>query len=171
MSPQRLVNYRNTWYLDAWCHRRRWPAPLRLGIQDARALDTAHRHVAVKELGGRARRRLRHLSARAASSEVATLVFEADAAQWVAGEEWHPQQKPRWLDDGRYELQVPYSDPTELAMDILRWGDRVVVAGDKALSTRSRRGCAALAQYAVRRGPAPLLLEEPHDLHGLRPAP
>ena len=33
----------------------------------------------------------------------------------------------------RYELQVPYSDPTELAMDILRHGDSVVATGDKAL--------------------------------------
>ncbi|MCK7494291.1 MAG: WYL domain-containing protein [Comamonadaceae bacterium] len=23
VSPQRLVHYRNTWYLDAWCHRAR----------------------------------------------------------------------------------------------------------------------------------------------------
>ena len=47
----------------------------------------------------------------------------AEAAQWVANEEWHAQQKAHWRDDGRYELQVPYSDPTELAMDILRHGD------------------------------------------------
>ena len=60
--------------------------------------------------------------------------FNADAAQWVASEEWHAQQKARWLADGRYELQVPYSDPTELAMDILRHGDSVVVVGDKALA-------------------------------------
>ena len=51
----------------------------------------------------------------------------------MAHEEWHPQQKARWRDDGRYELQVPYSDPTELTMDILRHGDSVEVQGDKAL--------------------------------------
>ena len=51
----------------------------------------------------------------------------------MAHEEWHPQQKARRLDDGRYELQVPYSEPTELAMDILRHGDSVEVVGDKAL--------------------------------------
>ena len=39
----------------------------------------------------------------------------------------------RWLDDGSYELQVPYSEPTELVMDILRHGDSVRVVGDKAL--------------------------------------
>jgi predicted DNA-binding transcriptional regulator YafY len=134
VSPQRLVNYRNTWYLDAWCHSsdglRRFALD---AVQEARALDSRARSVAVKELeseldagygiyGGGAR------------VKWATLVFNADAAQWVASEEWHPQQKARWLADGRYELQVPYSDPTELAMDILRHGDSVVVAGDKALA-------------------------------------
>jgi hypothetical protein len=51
----------------------------------------------------------------------------------VAHEEWHAQQKARWLDDGRYELQVPYSDPTELTMDVLRHGDSVEVVGNPAL--------------------------------------
>ena len=30
VSPQRLTHYRNTWYLDAWCHRSE-AAPLRAG--------------------------------------------------------------------------------------------------------------------------------------------
>ena len=76
-------------------------------------------------------------------------MFDADAAQWVANEEWHPQQKARWLADGRYELQVPYSDPTELLMDILRHGDSVVVTGDKALAALVReRLIRAAAAYA-----------------------
>ncbi|WP_372527328.1 helix-turn-helix transcriptional regulator [Piscinibacter sp.] len=134
VSPQRLVNYRNTWYLDAWCHASEGLRRFALdAVQEARLLETRARHVAVKELeadldagygiyGG------------GAKVKWATLVFSAEAAQWVANEEWHAQQKARWLDDGRYELQVPYSDPTELAMDILRHGDSVVVAGDKALA-------------------------------------
>ena len=60
-----------------------------------------------------------------------------------------PQQKSRWLPDGRYELQVPYSDPTELAMDILRHGDSVKVQADKALAKAiAQRLQRALAQYA-----------------------
>jgi predicted DNA-binding transcriptional regulator YafY len=134
VSPQRLVNYRNTWYLDAWCHASEGLRRFALdAVQEARALDSRARSVAVKELeteldagygiyGG------------GAKLKWATLLFNADAAQWVASEEWHARQKARWLADGRYELQVPYSDPTELAMDILRHGDSVVVAGDKALA-------------------------------------
>jgi predicted DNA-binding transcriptional regulator YafY len=67
----------------------------------------------------------------------------------VANEEWHPQQRARHLADGRYELQVPYADATELVMDILRHGDSVQVAGDKALAAViAQRLASAAAQYA-----------------------
>ncbi len=151
VSPQRLVNYRNTWYLDGWCHAsdglRRFALD---AMREARVVDGKARNVALRDLeaeldsgygiyGGNAK------------VKWATLVFNADAAQWVANEEWHPRQKARWLDDGRYELQVPYSDPTELAMDILRHGDSVVVTGDKALAARIRQTLTcALARYAPR---------------------
>jgi predicted DNA-binding transcriptional regulator YafY len=149
VSPQRLVNYRNTWYLDAWCHAsdalRRFALD---AVRDARMLEGKARNVAVRELeaeldagygiyGGGAR------------VKWATLRFDADAAQWVASEEWHPQQRARWLEDGRYELQVPYSEATELAMDILRHGDSVVVVGDKTLTALiAQRLQHAAARYA-----------------------
>jgi predicted DNA-binding transcriptional regulator YafY len=67
----------------------------------------------------------------------------------VAVEEWHAEQQGRWLDDGRYELRVPYTDPTELAMDILRHGESVEVKGDKSLVGLLReRLKRAAAQYA-----------------------
>jgi len=135
VSPQRLVNYRNTWYLDAWCHASEGLRRFALdAVQEARPLDGRARHVAVKDLETELDAGYGIYSGAGSALKWATLVFQADAAQWVASEEWHPQQKARWLDDGRYELQVPYSDPTELTMDILRHGDSVVVAGDKALA-------------------------------------
>ena len=155
VSPQRLVNYRNTWYLDAWCHAsdglRRFALD---AVQEARPLDTRARHVAVKELEAALDAGYGIYSGAGHALKWATLVFRADAAQWVANEEWHPQQKARWLDDGRYELQVPYSDPTELTMDILRHGDSVVVSGDAALAAAiGRRLASAARQYATAQGP------------------
>jgi len=151
VSPQRLVNYRATWYLDAWCHAsdglRRFALD---AVRDARVLETKAKNVAPRELeaaldagygiyGGGEDARLKW----------ATLQFDADAAQWVANEEWHPQQKARRLADGRYELQVPYGDATELAMDILRHGDSVVATGDKALVAEiGARLARAAARYA-----------------------
>ncbi|MDB5821197.1 MAG: DNA-binding protein [Rhizobacter sp.] len=148
VSPQRLVNYRNTWYLDAWCHSsdglRRFALD---AIRDARELDVRAVDMPLREIeaevdagygiyGGGARLKW------------ATLVFSNDSAQWVSNEEWHPQQKTRWLDDGRFELCVPYGDPTELAMDVLRHGDQVVVTGDEAFAaTIARRLQRAAALY------------------------
>ncbi|MDL2336306.1 MAG: WYL domain-containing protein [Pseudomonadota bacterium] len=154
VSPQRLVNYRNTWYLDAWCHAsdglRRFALD---AIEAARALDTRAKSVALKDLEAELDAGYGIYGGAGSKVKWATLVFEADAAQWIANEEWHPQQKSRWLGDrrgeGRYELQVPYIDPTELMMDILRHGDSVRVVGDKALATAvARRLQKAAALYA-----------------------
>ena len=150
VSPQRLVNHRNTWYLDAWCHAsdglRRFALD---AMRDARVLETKARHVPVRELEAALDAGYGIYGGAGAKLKWATLVFDADAAQWVANEEWHPQQKARWLADGRYELQVPYNDPTELTMDILRHGDSVVVVGDKALATLVReRLLRAAAAYS-----------------------
>ena len=154
VSPQRLVNYRATWYLDAWCHAsdglRRFALD---AVRDAAVLDVRAKNVAVRELEAELDAGYGIYGSAGAKLKWATLVFAADAALWVANEEWHPQQKSRWLDgtpgEGRYELQVPYSDPTELMMDILRHGDSVTVAGDKTLAAAvARRLCSAAAQYA-----------------------
>ncbi len=154
VSPQRLVNYRNTWYLDAWCHASSGLRRFALdAMVEARALDAKAKSVPLRDLEAALDAGYGIYGGAGTKVKWATLVFNADAAQWVANEEWHPQQKARWLDgapgEARYELQVPYSDPTELAMDILRHGDSVVVTGDKALianiATRLR---SAAARYA-----------------------
>ncbi len=150
VSPQRLVNYRNTWYLDAWCHASEGLRRFALdAVQDAKPLDVKARNVAVKDLEAELDAGYGIYGGGGGKVKWATLVFQPDAAQWVAVEEWHAGQKSRWLPDGRYELQVPYSDPTELAMDILRHGENVVVTGDKALAAaiKARLG-KALARYA-----------------------
>jgi len=154
VSPQRLINYRSTWYLDAWCHAsdalRRFALD---AVRDAALLDTKAKHVALRELEAELDAGYGIYGGGGEKVKWATLVFSAEAAQWVANEEWHPQQKTRWLDgkpgEGRYELQVPYSDPTELLMDILRHGDSVVVTGDKTLASAVKaRLLNALARYA-----------------------
>ena len=150
VSPQRLVHYRATWYLDAWCHAsdglRRFALD---AVREAKLLETKAKNVPVRELEAALDAGYGIYGGGDAKVRWATLLFDADAAQWVANEEWHPQQKARHLSDGRYELQVPYTDATELAMDILRHGDSVQVLGDKALAAaiaeRLRR---AAAKYA-----------------------
>jgi len=40
------------------------------------------------------------------------------------------------LDDGSYELRVPYADDRELLMDVLKYGGDCTVVGPQALRAR-----------------------------------
>lgn len=52
-----------------------------------------------------------------------------ERACWVAAEHWHPEQEGAFLDDGNYQLRLPYSNDPELIMDVLKYGpDCEVVA-------------------------------------------
>jgi predicted DNA-binding transcriptional regulator YafY len=132
VSPQRLTHYRNTWYLDAWCHSsnglRRFALDAVRDVtpQVQRAKDvsmTAVRAELDAGYGVFAGRRLHW----------ATLHFSAEAAQWVASEQWHARQLSALQPDGSLILKLPYADSTELSMDILRHGDQVRVLSPRAL--------------------------------------
>ena len=60
-------------------------------------------------------------------------LFTPERARYVSQEEWHPKQRTKFLADGSYQLEVPYSSEKELAMDILKHGAEVEVLGPKAL--------------------------------------
>ena len=64
----------------------------------------------------------------------ATLRFSPTRARWVAHERWHPEQRGRLEADGAYVLDVPFSDPRELLMDVLKYGAEVEVLGPPALA-------------------------------------
>lgn len=70
--------------------------------------------------------------------EWAELEFTAERARWVSREVWHPDQEGRFLPDGSFRLRVPYSNPTELAMDILRHVPDVKVLGPDPLKSQVR---------------------------------
>jgi predicted DNA-binding transcriptional regulator YafY len=82
--------------------------------------------------------------------KLASLRFAPEAAQWVAHEAWHADQQQELLADGSLRLTLPYSDDTELVMDLLRHGPDVQVLGPPELRRRvAERLGLALAQYAV----------------------
>jgi len=63
----------------------------------------------------------------------------------VADEQWHTDQIGVWKGE-KYELQIPYSDPRELLMDILKYGPEVEVIAPDSL----RRLIAERLNNAVR---------------------
>jgi len=126
LSPQRLVHYRDNWYLDAWCHKREslrtfsMDKFLSCRKQNSDALDFDE---AVLDdyfassygiFSGQA-------------DKIAVLKFTEKYALWVADESWHPEQKGEWLENGSYRLEIPYRHSQELMMDILKYGAEVEV--------------------------------------------
>ena len=51
----------------------------------------------------------------------------------MAQEEWHPQQQLKPQSDGSLRMRIPYSDSTELVMDVLRHGPNVRVVSPPEL--------------------------------------
>lgn len=132
VSPQRLTRYRDNWYLDAWDPSRR---ALRIfavdRIESPQVLPEKARDIPQKTLDRTLATSYGIFSG--APRYTAVLRFTPERARWVADEQWHPQQKARFLADGRYELRVPYGDARELLMDILKYGPDVEVVAPVAL--------------------------------------
>ena len=151
VSPQRLVHYRNTWYLDAWCHRvdalRRFALD---AIEQASVLPAKARDVPMKQV--QAAMDAGYGIYAGGTQQWAVLLFDVQAAQWAGREEWHPDQQGRWLEDGRFELRLPYVDDTELVMDVLRQGEQVQVLEPPALVAAVWARLAAAATLYARVG-------------------
>lgn len=148
VSPQRLVHYRNTWYLDAWCHAsdglRRFALD---AMEDAAVLEgQAARSLPLKELEGELDQGYGIFAG--GDPQWATVIFSDQIAAWVSSEEWHPAQRSEWLSDGRWRLELPFVDATELLMDLLRHAGQVEVLSPPALreayAKRLRTAAAAL---------------------------
>ena len=132
ISPQRLVHYRDNWYLDAWCHQRKSLRNFALdAITRLEPLGEPAREVSAAQLnttfgpgygifsGGVVR--------------WARLRFSPERARWVAQEQWHPEQSGKCESDGSYLLRLPYTDHRELIMDILKHGTHCEVLGPPSL--------------------------------------
>lgn len=150
ISPQRILYYRDNWYLDAWCHAAQAPRRFSLDrILDAEVLAAQP----AKAISGAADAPAHGYGIFASPARhKAVLRFTPERARWVADEIWHPQQNRQVLTDGSLELTVPFGDPRELVGDILRHGPEVEVLRPKRLRTAVAR---ALAQAAARYADAP----------------
>ena len=148
VSPQRITHYREAWYLDAWDEKRdalrsfSIDRIVKASVLEERAVDVPeaqldeHYASAYGIFGGKA-------------DKVAVLRFTPESAKWVSDEKWHPSQQGRWLDDGAYELSVPYREPRELIMDVMRHGADVEVVAPTELRDAVERSLrATLRRYA-----------------------
>jgi len=147
VSPQRLVHYRDNWYLDARDHLRNALRSFSVDrVREASEIAEAADTVPDKELDVYFASAYGIFSGKA--NKTAVLRFSAERARWVADERWHPEQVGQYLTDGRYELRIPYRDDRELVMDILKHGPDVeVVAPDSLRDAVAGRLGLTLALY------------------------
>jgi len=147
VSPQRLTHYRDNWYLDAWCHLRDELRSFSVdAMHSAKALPDEAVEISEATLGVTLDSGYGIFSGPATRS--ATLCFTPTRARWVAAERWHAAQDGCFLEDGRYQLTVPYSDDPELVMDILKYGPDCQVLAPADLREKVRQLLqAAAARY------------------------
>lgn len=147
VSPQRLTHYRDNWYLDAFDHERDALRSFSVDrISHVHLLEQSAKDINEQELTEQLADSYGIFSGRA--RHIATLIFSAEAARWVADEHWHSRQEGRFLADGRYELKVPYSNPRELLMDVLRYGPNVQISEPVSLRESAKMSLQlALAGY------------------------
>lgn len=148
ISPQRLIHYRDNWYLDAWCHLREGLRGFSLdGIRAITSVNKKATEVSIKSLDQFLATSYGIFAGE--SKHVAKLKFTPERARWVAAELWHPEQRGSFDESGAYILEFPYSDDRELLLDIAKHGAAVEVLSPKVLRDKVRKEHeAAFRQYA-----------------------
>ena len=138
VSPQRLVYYRDNWYLDAFCHLR---DDIRSFAVDAieRADEIDKSAVSVDEGVLTTELDAGYGIFSGGTTKIAILKFSPFRARWIAREQWHKDQQGTLQADGSYLLEVPYFDDRELMHDILRQGSQVDVLGPEELKIRVKQ--------------------------------
>jgi predicted DNA-binding transcriptional regulator YafY len=148
VSPQRLIFYRDNWYLDAYCHFRKGLRSFAMdGIRTAHVLEDKATEVPEKELHENFAESYGIFSGKA--TQRAKLRFTPEKARWVSAETWHGQQVSSFDKDGNYTLEFDYNQDPELVMEIMKHGDGVEVIGPASLKSKVRAELEkALKKYA-----------------------
>ena len=135
ISPLKLTNYKNAWYLDSWCHLRDGIRSFALEqIISCKLLDYDCKGITTQQLK-------EHFSGSygifsGIATKTARLKVSPKMSKWVAKEQWHSEQKLSYLNDGSLFLEIPYNNDTELVMDILRYGENITVLSPDSLQEK-----------------------------------
>jgi len=149
VSPQRLVHYRDNWYMDTWCHLRNElrtfsVESIRLAELRTEPAEDVDEKVLDKELGSG------YGIFTGSDVQQAVLRFKPHTSRWVELEEWHPGQNGEYDKESHYVLSFPYSDDRELIQDILKYGQNVEVIKPKELQEKIKSSLSeAIKQYDV----------------------
>lgn len=132
ISPQRLIYYKDNWYLDGWCHSKEDIRSFSVdAIQRVEILETKAKDVSEEKLNEELGSGYGIFSGK--DIQWVTLKFSPERARWISKEKWHPKQEGKFLDDGSYQLKIPYSKEPELLIDVMKYGPDVEVIEPKDL--------------------------------------
>ena len=147
ISPQRLIFYRDNWYLDAYCHLRKELRSFAIdSIKSAHIANIKADEISEKQLHEYFAESYGIFSGKA--GQRAKLKFSAERARWVSAETWHSKQSHSFDKDGNYILEFDYNQDPELVMDILKHGSAVEVLAPASLRKRVKDELTkALASY------------------------
>jgi predicted DNA-binding transcriptional regulator YafY len=135
ISPQRLIYYRENWYLDGFCHLRNDLRSFAVdGIRKAVLSNAKAQEISDKECQEHFAQSYGIFSGKA--TQRAKLRFTPEHARWVAGERWHGQQVGSFDKEGYFNLEFDYNQDPELIMDILKHGSGVEVIGPAGLKSK-----------------------------------
>lgn len=135
ISPQRLIYYRDNWYLDAYCHLRDDLRSFALdGIRRVELTSKKSDDISDKKLEEYFAESYGIFSGKA--TQRAKLRFSPERARWVSAEKWHPNQIGSFDLDGYYNLEFDYNQDPELIMDILKHGSHVEVIKPQSLKKK-----------------------------------
>ena len=135
ISPQRLIFYRENWYLDAYCHMRKELRSFAVdGIRKASLTNKKAEEISEKQCQEQFSESYGIFSGKA--TQRAKLRFTPEHARWVSTENWHGQQVGNFDSEGYYILEFDYNQDPELVMDIMRHGSGVEVLAPITLKNR-----------------------------------
>jgi predicted DNA-binding transcriptional regulator YafY len=135
ISPQRLIYYRENWYLDAYCHLRNDLRSFAVdGIRKATLSNNQSEEISDKQCQEHFAESYGIFSGKA--TQRAKLRFNPKHARWVSAEHWHGQQVGSFDKDGYYTLEFDYNQDPELIMDILKHGAGVEVISPASLKNK-----------------------------------
>ncbi|MCO7223650.1 YafY family protein [Pleionea sp. CnH1-48] len=128
ISPQKLINYRNNWFLYAWCHKREHYRTFAVEcVSNIQLSSNPFKVVNEDDMENHFKQSYGIF----AGSEIDTAIikFKPGIAQRISEEVWHSKQQGHFSDDGFYTLKLPFNirQPDELIMDIVKLGDKAEV--------------------------------------------
>lgn len=125
VSPQRLIYYRDNWYLDAYCHLRGELRSFALArITTLETSATTAKAISPEQLDEHFRDGYGVFAGHA--KHQAKLRCLPAIAHDIAQQQWHSQQRGEWQGQD-YLLEIPYSDHRELILDILKYTPNIYV--------------------------------------------